>query len=248
MAASPSETEIGGSDRSFPVTSWAVLEEARARKDVGGERYRRLVELYWKPVYCYIRQSWSHSNEDAKDLTQEFFTRMVLDGALVENYDRGRGGFRPFLKASVTNFLLQARRDGAARKRGGGVAHLSLSGADRDFADLVPDATSLTPEQAFDRAWERAVLARAVGRLEERLRRDGRAEFWEVFRRYEMAPRGEAPSYEELGGQLGLSADTVKNRLTTSRKMFLQCAKEVLAEHVDNPDDFLRDLDSLLGK
>lgn len=245
----PAETEIGGPDRSFPVTSWALLEEARSRKaDGGGEGFRRLVELYWKPVYCFIRQSWSKSNEDAKDLTQEFFTRIVLDGALVSRYDPGKGGFRPFLKASVTNFLLQMRRDGAARKRGGQASILSLSGADQDYSDLLPDASSLTPEQAFDRAWERGVLSRALAQLERRLRASDRAVYWEVFRRYEMTGSGEAPSYKEVADALGLSADTVKNHLTAARKLFLETAKEIVARDVDGPEDLTRELDSLFGR
>lgn len=245
----PSETEIGGSDRSFPVTSWALLEEARARKsDGGGEGFRRLAELYWKPVYCFIRQSWSKSNEDAKDLTQEFFTRIVLDGALVSRYDPGKGGFRPFLKASVTNFLLQMRREGAAQKRGGQAAVLSLSSDDQDFSELLPDISSLTPEQAFDRAWERGVLSRALVQLEKRLRTSGRTAYWEVFRRYEMAGKGEAPSYKDVAVELGLSADTVKNHLTAARKLFLETAKEIVARDVDGPENLSQELDSLFGK
>jgi RNA polymerase sigma factor (sigma-70 family) len=243
----PSETEIGGSERSFPVTSWALLEQARAKRDAGGEGVRRLIELYWKPVYCFIRRSWSRSNEDAKDLTQEFFTRMVLDGTLLDQYSPSRGGFRPFLKASVTNFLLQARRDGAALKRGGGVMLMSLSGAEQEYADLLPSDAALTPEQAFDRSWERGVLARALERLERRLKAEAKAAAWEVFRLAEMTPRGETPSYKAMAEALGISVDAVKNHLTAARKLFLQAAKEEAAEHADGPEDLARELDRLFG-
>jgi len=243
----PSETEIGGAERSFPVTSWTLLEQVRAKRDAGGEGARRLIELYWKPVYCFVRRSWSRSNEDAKDLTQEFFTSMVLEGALLDQYTPSRGGFRPFLKASVTNFLLQARRDGAALKRGGGVTLMSLSGAEQEYADLVPDEAAITPEQAFDRAWERGVLARAVERLERRLQGDGKRAVWDVFRRIELAPRGQAPSYKDVAQALGISPDAVKNHLTAARKLFLQAAKEAVAEHAEGPEDLARELDQLFG-
>ena len=34
----------------------------------------RVIELYWKPVYRFIRLKFRKNNEDAKDLTQSFFT------------------------------------------------------------------------------------------------------------------------------------------------------------------------------
>jgi len=243
------ETEMGGPARSFPATSWTLLEEAKAEKAGSeGRGFRRLVDLYWKPVYSFIRQAGPHSNEDAKDLTQEFFARIVLDGSLVDRYQPGQGSFRPYLKTAVRNFLHQARRDESTQKRGGQVATLSTSGLERELSDALPDARALTPEEAFDRAWERMMLAQALQRLEQNLRSEGKEAYWEIFRSCEMESKNEASSYQEVADRLGLSRDTVKNHLTSARKSFLEAAKQVLAQYVDSSEDLSSELAALFRK
>ena len=78
----------------------------------------RLIALYWKPVYWHVRSRWRKSNEDAKELTQEFFTSLLERGALAQV--RGEGRFRAFLRACLQHFLLQQHRFEGREKRGGG--------------------------------------------------------------------------------------------------------------------------------
>jgi RNA polymerase sigma factor (sigma-70 family) len=240
------ETEIGGAARAFPATSWTLLEQARQDHAAGGGAgFERLVRLYWKPVYWFIRRSSPASNEDAKDLAQDFFTRIILGGALVERFDPRRGAFRPFLKTSLRNFLAQVRRDEGAQKRGGDVAVLSMNALGSDAVDILPEADALGPEEAFDLAWRRSVLARSLERLEARLRASGKELYWEVFRRYEIAESGAAPSYAEVGAALGLPVDTVKNYLTVARRSFLEVAKEIVYLEVDRREDFAQEISAL---
>ena len=64
------------------------------------ERERRLqtvLQRYWKPVYTYIRVAWHQPVEDAKDLTQAFFTHLLEKGYFTGLHpDKGR--FRGYLK------------------------------------------------------------------------------------------------------------------------------------------------------
>ena len=51
-----------------------------ARSAEPEERQRALeilIAAYWKPVYKYIRLRWDKDNEQAQDLTQEFFLRIL---------------------------------------------------------------------------------------------------------------------------------------------------------------------------
>src|SRR5437764_6173508 len=110
------DTRIGGPGGSFPSTRQSVFAAfAPSGRDPDLER---LVSLYWKPVYCLIRSMGAQSNEDAKDLTQEFFVRIVLEGDLAERYTPDKGSFRAYLRTSVRNFVRNERRDGARLKRG----------------------------------------------------------------------------------------------------------------------------------
>jgi DNA-directed RNA polymerase specialized sigma24 family protein len=62
----------------FPATRWSLIVAARSA--VPKERQRALEILtaaYWKPVYKYIRLRWDKDNEQAQDLTQDFFLRIL---------------------------------------------------------------------------------------------------------------------------------------------------------------------------
>ena len=62
----------------FPATRWSLIVAARSAEPE--ERQRALdilIAAYWKPVYKYIRLRWDKDNEQAKDLTQEFFFRLL---------------------------------------------------------------------------------------------------------------------------------------------------------------------------
>jgi len=66
------DTGIGGAAGQFPSTDLSLL--AAANGELSNQALERVVALYWKPVYRFIRLKFRKSNEDAKDLTQGFFT------------------------------------------------------------------------------------------------------------------------------------------------------------------------------
>ena len=76
------------------------------------EALARLCELYWYPLYAYVRR-WGYDADQAQDLTQEFFTRL-LEKHYLRDADPARGRFRSFLLASLKHFLSN-ERDRAAR-------------------------------------------------------------------------------------------------------------------------------------
>ena len=83
----PDDTHMGGLADRFPVTRRSLL--VAARSDDSDERRRALevlIAAYWKPVYKYIRLRWQKDNEQAKDLTQEFFARL-LEKDFLESYE-----------------------------------------------------------------------------------------------------------------------------------------------------------------
>jgi RNA polymerase sigma factor (sigma-70 family) len=243
------ETTLGGArGGSFPTTSWSILKRLRNPDSAGfQEAMRKLAETYWKPVYCQIRHSWGKSNEDAKDLTQEFFTTMILEKSMAAKFLPERGSFRSFLKASVTNFLRDANKTAGRAKRGGNAEWLSLQGEGFDLSDVVADPSTLTPDQVFDEAWKNLVLGRAVERMEKKLRSEGRDACFEVFRRYEIDPAGPEPSYKSVGEALGLTPDAVKNQLMRARQEFKEAVTEELSDTVDCASDLEDEIRELFG-
>jgi RNA polymerase sigma factor (sigma-70 family) len=240
-------TEIGGAARELPTTSHtafaAVREGDPARREA---ELGRLVHLYWKPVYALVRSSRAASNEDAKDLTQDFFAEVVLQSGFVGRYSRERGSFRAYLKGALRNFLAKDTRDASRQKRGGGATILDLAGRDADLAGLLPDGGALAPEEAFDRAWRSVVLARAIHLLRERLAGQGKSLVFEVFRRYDLEP-AEGVSYESIARDLRASADDVKNHLTRGREEFRHAVRTVLCESVGSAEGLSAEWDALFG-
>jgi RNA polymerase sigma factor (sigma-70 family) len=242
------ETEIGGDLRQFPSTSWSSLGVSPT-DDPAGRRARleRLVDQYWKPVYCVIRAGWSKSNEDAKDLTQEFFVRSVLEGALLDGFDPGRGSFRAYLKGALSHFMLNAGRDASTRKRGGDVRILSMEAEEAELSEFIPDTRNLPPDRVFDAVWKNAVLGQALRRLEQRLLAQGAATCFRIFQRYEFESGPDSPSYKVVADELGVTADVVKHALGKAREEFRCSVTEVLCGYTGTPELLAQELKDLFG-
>jgi RNA polymerase sigma factor (sigma-70 family) len=242
-------TEIGGTGRQLPVTSHTALAQIRGgdprRRDAELER---LAQIYWKPVYHLIRRARGARNEDAKDLTQDFFAEVVLQGGFAERYAPDRGSFRAYLKGALRNFLAKQARDGAREKRGGSVRMTSLSMPAADLGEVLPDEKTLRPEEVFDRTWRTVVLDRATRALEERLAAQGKKTYFEVFRRYDLEAGQDRVSYESVARALGLSVDDVKNYLTRSREEFRQAVRAILCESVAGPEQLSAEWKELFGE
>jgi len=242
------QTEIGGNGRQLPVTSHTALASIRSgdpqRRDAELER---LVQTYWKPVYSLVRRAWAATNEDAKDLTQDFFALVVLQENFAERYSKARGSFRGYLKGALRNFLSKRSRDDSREKRGGGVRITSLTIKDSDLEEVLPDESAQRPEEIFDNAWRTVVLDRATRLLGERLEAQGKRVYYEVFRRYDLEAEDGVTSYETVAKDLRISVDDVKNYLTRSREEFGNAVRTILCESVGSPEDLSREWDALFG-
>src|ERR1035438_6023858 len=93
------DTAIGGNRDRFPSTQLSLIEAA------AGEPLAldRVVALYWKPVYKFIRFKFHQDNEAAKDLTQGFFAS-ALERDFFQRFDPSKAGFRPYPRRAVEPF------------------------------------------------------------------------------------------------------------------------------------------------
>jgi len=232
-------TRTGGDRKSFPPTSWTLIRRARGEGEDARAHMDRLIATYWKPVYWHVRTRWHKTNEDAKDLTQEFFTTIVLGReALASMRDEG-ARFRSFLRACLENFLLAKNRDGARLKRGGGAVTISLEGD----VPAISVAEGASSDEAFDAAWAQTVLADALEALARLYRTTGRGDYWDVFERYDLRER--SPTYEECAAELGLKRDDVHNRLRHARRTLRELVCARLRETLEDPGDLASELTHL---
>src|SRR6266516_3625260 len=108
-----------GKGQWFTTTHWSVVLKAADGSAPGAqEALEQLCRTYWYPLYAYVRRR-GHSPEDAQDLTQEFFARL-LEKKIFRQARPERGRFRSFLLTSFKHFLVNEWHRATARKRGGG--------------------------------------------------------------------------------------------------------------------------------
>jgi len=196
------DTSLGEGRRVFPETSLGLLGPLGDPEGPGyREAFERLCLRYWRPVYLFLRVARAKSNEDAKDLTQEFFLWLFGNPAL-GRYNATRGGFRPYLKTLLRRFVSREDRDAGRQKRGGGARLLSLEGDAPDLPEPNAD-----PEGAFEAAWLEELIAQAL----ERVRARGPASRIRVYE--EVAMAAERPSNAETARRLGVAVSDVEKAL-----------------------------------
>src|SRR5437868_1665072 len=92
----------------FVPTRWSVVLEAGQRLDPhAAAALAELCQRYWYPLYAYVRRR-GHDAEEARDLTQEFFARLLERNTLAMAVPE-RGRFRAFLLTALKNFLANER-------------------------------------------------------------------------------------------------------------------------------------------
>ena len=236
--------------RAFATTRWTLVLAASA--DPASAQARDalaiLCETYWHPVYAFIRRT-GRSSEDARDLTQAFFTR-VLEKHYFKDAKRERGRFRAFLLTSVRNFLANEYDKRSALKRGGGqpVAPLEFDD-DEGRRQAHEPVDTLTPDQIYERNWALAVIADAMARLASAQAGSGRRE---IFRHLKPFLTGDEPSsYAELSRTLHTAEGTLRVAVYRLRQQYGECLREAISQTVETPaevDDELRHLLQIVGR
>jgi len=212
------ETETGGADVRFQPTVWTVVREAR---DGSREAMDRLIALYWKPAYFFVRRR-GHDVEAAKDLTQSFFAT-ALEKDFLKGVSADKGKFRSYVLAALSHFLSNECDRANAKKRGGGFNFVE---AEAELAAAEP-----SPEQAFRAKWAVEILARAMARLR-------------------TATPAEDLALLTGAGRPDLSATDRKNRLHRLRLRLRECLREEILPSVESPGDVeseIRELFAALG-
>jgi RNA polymerase sigma-70 factor (ECF subfamily) len=244
----PKETKIGGNRESFPETAWLTV---LSTKDPKSRRalLEQLCTLYWKPVYKFIRASWGKNIESAKDLTQEFFAK-IIDSELISNYEPSQGRFRYFLKGALRNFLAVAHRDAERLKRGGGAVTIPLDVQTIENGTFSQEIQRFTPEQIYDREWAQGLMVESLAELKRRLLEEGKELQFRAFEAYNLAPDA-PPTYEEIARQLNAPLHDVRNYISRSRARLRELVVERVSQYVASSkevEDELRQLAEYLNR
>jgi RNA polymerase sigma factor (sigma-70 family) len=209
------DTAIGGPHDHFPSTQVSLLEAAAA--GLPCQALDQVIALYWKPVYRFIRVKFHKNNEDAKDLTQGFFASALQRDFFVR-FDPAKASFRTYLRMAVERFAASQHAAANRQKRGG----------DIEFEPVGEQAvTTESPEQTFEREWQRQLFSLALDDLRAHCDRCGKQLQFAIFQAYDLAD-DERPSYAEVAVRHGISESSVTNHLAWARRLLLGFVTERL--------------------
>ena len=205
----------------------AALGGPKARESLAA-----LCNAYWYPLYAYIRRR-GYSSEQAQDLTQDFFAR-ILEKGLFAEADPGRGRFRSFSADGLLALPGEPRATAKSLKRGGGRPAISIDAADAEGRYARELAHELTPERIFDRSWALTLLGRVLGQLSASTRTPDGPKHLRRFKYF--SPRA-------LGGRhmrrrrlrLGMTEGAVRVAVHRLRRRYGDILRREIAATLDDP-------------
>ena len=233
MTASRHEwSSIPANEQSFTTTHWSVVLSAKNdSSDSARDALEQLCKSYWYPLYAHVRRR-GRSAEDAQDLTQEFFARL-LEKHYLADVDRAKGRFRSFLLASLNHFLANEWDKARAAKRGGGQIAISLDEVSAENRFRLEPIVEDSPESIFDQQWALELLERALSCLRAEYVAAGKAAEFERLKRF----LGHAPAdgdYTEMAGELEMTAAAVAVSVHRMRHRYRDRIRAEVAQTVSD--------------
>ena len=228
----------------FMTTRWSlVLAAGRDRGKRSTQALASLCDIYWPPVYSFIRRQ-GHSADEAGDLTQEFFAR-VLEKNYFQDADPNRGKFRSFLSAAVRHFLSNERDRARALKRGGPRPALSLDAESAEGRYLLEPRDELTPERLFDYQWGLVLIQRVLSRLREEHAAADRLDQFDRLKGF-LTGESEDQSYRDAGRALDMTEGAVKVAVHRLRRRYRDLLVDEIGHTVASPDEIDAEIRHLL--
>ena len=247
-ADTPSDSSPRTNPGVFATTHWSVVLEAGRRSVPAAQAaLEKLCRTYWFPLYAFARRQ-GNSPEDAQDLTQDFFARLLEKNYLAKA-DPDRGKFRTFLLRSLRNFLANEWKRAGRLKRGGGLEFLSIdtNAAEDRYAAGAPDG--FNPDAEYETRWAVTLIEQVLAALREEFNAADKVRLFEELKGFIWGDKSTS-SYAEIAGHLNLSEGTVKVAVHRLRQRFRELLRAEVAHTVARPEDIdgeLRHLISVAG-
>jgi RNA polymerase sigma-70 factor (ECF subfamily) len=244
-SASQHNESDAAADGQFNTTHWSVVLLAGETNAAQGEAaLDKLCRTYWYPLYAYVRRR-GHSQEDAQDLTQEFFARL-LEKKYLKLATQERGKFRSFLLKSLQHFLVNEWVRGQAQKRGGGQKLMSLDEEAVERLYLQEPSGELSAESLYDKRWALTLLERAMSRLGVDYAAAGKGDLFDQLKGLLLSD-GSGEIYRELAGPLEMSEGAVKVAAHRLRQRFRDAVRLEIAQTVSTPEEVDEELRCLMA-
>lgn len=227
----------------FASTRWGlVLAAKRQASPEATKALATLCQTYWYPLYAFVRRQ-GHQPDDAQDLTQKFFTRL-LEKDYLQAANKERGKFRSFLLASFKHFVSKERDRAKAQKRGGGRKLLSLDFKAGESRYTLEPTHDMTAEKIYERRWALTLLDHVLGLIREEFVSADKERVFDQFKRFLT---GEEVPYRQVADELEMTEGAVKVAVHRLRRRYRELVLSEIAQTVALPDEVDEELRHLFA-
>lgn len=232
-------------ERRFPTTRWSIVARLKSSdENAAQDAVEEVFTTYRYPLYGYLRTS-GLGHEDAEDVLQGFFARMLRNDALGQA-DPARGKLRTFLLTALSRFKLNFQR-GEQRR------HQRVQGAgdmwDEDEARWQREqhATHETPETYYDRRWALELIERVRQRLNDHYEKRGKQTLHAALAPLLSSALPETESFAEIAARLGVTDNALRISLSRMRGDFRDLLLAEVKRTLDDDVDVKTEIRHLLS-
>lgn len=245
VSASQSSTRMTGRDqaRQFPTTQWSIIMRLKSSDaSEAREAVEEIFQLYRYPLYGFLR-SGGLQHEDAEDVLQSFFERMLRKDALGDA-DPARGKLRTYLLTALSRFRSNWQRS-EHRRHQRVQAESDLWDEDEARWQRDQHTARETPEHFYDRHWAMELIAHVRERLRQDYEKRGRHELHAALAPL-LVTEAHAATFPATAAALGLTENALRVALHRMRKEFRELLLREVKRTLDNGDDPRTEVQHLL--
>jgi len=229
----------------FATTHWSMVLAAGQRASPEAEAaLAELCQRYWYPLYVYVRRRVGDLHQ-ARDLTQEFFARLLEKRSLARA-DPERGRFRSFLLTALQHFLTNEWHKGQAQKRGGGRRVLPFDFEAKDSTARHEPAHQWTPERLYERQWALTLLDRVLTELRVEYDTAGKARLFEQLKDF-LGGETKTSTYAAAAAALDMSEGALRVAAHRLRKRYRELLRHEVAQTVADDADIEDEIRALFA-
>lgn len=219
---------------SFQATRWSLVRAAAGNGNTAEAQkaLAEICEVCWYPIYAFIRRS-GRTAQDAEDLTQGFFTRLI-EKDILSAADPARGRLRTFLLTCVRNHLHHEHERSIAAKRDARLL-TSFDAAEAEDRYRREPADDLTPDRLYQRRWALTLLSATLEILEREFQTAGKGTLFDALRPFLGFGVSTEESYEDAATKIGMPVGTLKNHIFRLRQRWRELLYEQVGATLDDP-------------
>jgi DNA-directed RNA polymerase specialized sigma24 family protein len=214
----------------FPETSWTLLKRARECTGEGARAREEFAKRYYRPVHDFL-YVLVQNEDQAQELTQEFFTKLSETAGLWEHARPKEGTFfRDYLLQALKNLVTDNYRHN--RK-----AALQVYPDQNSTGgwDLIESRKYLEAEATFHDDWVRVTLAEARSRVRNLCLNRKQDVHLCLFEARYLSEGDIAPSWDELGARYSMDQKTARDRAGTVAGHFRRVLRRMLRNQLSFP-------------